>query len=90
MHSALLVIDKTEERPLPDSQWSVGGSQITDLLRSTRGVENLARYVWLIPLQDGQLTDLNRAGQIAASHNLKYRILFFHESPDWVFSYQHS
>lgn len=90
MDSALLVIEEPEDNSNLHNSWLACKDKVSDLLSTTKKGENLGGNSWLIPLKDRQCNFLIQATHFAAAHQLRYRILFFPEPPDWLYSYAHS
>ena len=86
MHSALLVIEKPDlSNPEKEKAWTDLKKALSGILATYERIEMLSENVLMIPMQSALPTfgDLIHAAQ---GKELSYRVLFFDQEPQWVYS----
>ena len=86
IHSLLIVVDKMRDAThLQEKSWQSFSGRIESILQTAKGIERLSENVFLIPLDNG-ISPASLIFEAASRHELKYRVLFFEEEPEWVLS----
>jgi hypothetical protein len=87
MHSALLLIDEVQTNAPREitTAWANATAQVKEIVTKTKGAEILGPNVWLFSLESGHLGSLSEVIFLVHTHGqLKYRLLFFPQAPDWI------
>ena len=86
MHSILLVIEKPYDKEKLHHLWPTILTQSQNIISSAKGMKTLGENVWMMPLDDGQLTLVSEVIALASPKGILCRTLFFRKEPQWVYS----
>lgn len=90
MHSVLVIVEKVLSndivtQSLNNRSWQNLIGQVAELVGNSGENEKFPEGVWLIDLTNGMSMFSSIVHKIE-SYQLTYRVLFFEESPKWVYS----
>jgi len=83
MHSVLLVVEKPVGPTPQNTSWHDFGLATEGFGTTRPQNERLAENVWLIPLRENGLLDMNILVMKAAQYGLSSKAHFFEKDPEW-------
>lgn len=89
MHSILIIVEKpmSHSRNPSNNPWEAFLDAAQQISSSTQGLEVLGQAVYLLTLEkSSSLKTFHDLVHAADHRGLKYRALFFEDSPTWVYS----
>ncbi|HTB62025.1 MAG TPA: hypothetical protein VK737_00440 [Opitutales bacterium] len=86
VHSILIVVENPGAlKPIPTHRWHEFLNQARRVSETNAGIETIAENTFLISLENG-MCPANQILNSAEQNDLKYRLLFFEEKPEWILS----
>ena len=78
---ALLIIE-SPKASASDRNWATTAANLQSKAQQAKDIQEIAENVWQIPLHSGLLI-LSQMIELAHKGDLKVRVLFFEEPPNW-------